>query len=338
MIEQAPPQLHLLRLLQGMWLARLIHVAADLGIADTIAEGDKSADELAVELHLDPNALARVLKCLATNGVFQEIEGRFRNTELSATLRSEVQGSIRPLARLYGRPWQLQSWRFLKESVTYGKSGVEIALGESVWSYLSDTPDEELLYENALGSISTFLNPSLLRAYDYSIFDSIVDVGGGDGSFLRAILDAHPQLRGTLYERKPVIDSSVDGGAVSTRLTLRTGDFLSWIPPNADAYLLKQVLHDWSDDQALTILRCCREAMHKGSQLLLFEFILPEESTAEAAGARLMDVLMLVVHGGRERTRRELESLLSDSGLTICDIRSTGTPMSLIVAERGRFN
>jgi hypothetical protein len=233
---------------------------------------------------------------------------------------------------LYGEEWQLRAWEQLEHGIRSGSSGITRAFGTDLWTYLDQHPGSAELYNRALSTLSA-LDDQLAKAYDVPESAVVVDVGGGHGNFLRGILARNPTVHGVLFDRKPVIDSATirAGASFLERLSLIAGDFFKSIPPDGDIYVMKQVLHDWDDPRASTILKTCRKAMGPDAKLIVAELVIPEAGSAALLGS-LLDLHMLVVHAGRERTKEEFVELLDDSGYELKRVIATSTPISLIEA------
>jgi hypothetical protein len=317
--------------LQGLWSARAIQVAVRLGIPDLVANGPKGFAELAEATHADKNALYRLLRCLIRLGIIAEPSpGSYSCTPQSEQL--ETGHSLHGLAVLYGETWQLRAWEKLEESIRDGRSGVSHAFGTDLWAYLEKHPACADVYNRALSGFRA-LNEPLAKACALPKEAVVVDVGGGGGEFLRQLLASEPSLRGVLFEQQSAIESAsiARDSALDKRISLVAGDFFLGVPRGGDVYVLKQVLHDWEDAKARSILRRCREAMKSDAKLLIFEQVIADRGPTALLGA-LMDLLMLVVHAGQERTQGEFESLLRASGFELTQVKTTHTPISLLEA------
>jgi hypothetical protein len=326
--------LAVLEKLQGLWMARAIHVAVRLGLPDLLEKGAKRLAELASAGHCQEPTLRRLLCCLKHLGIVAELWPEFYSgTPLCEQLRPNRADSLYWLSMVYGEEWQLRAWERLEDSIRTGRSGMSNAFGTDLWSYLDQHPDSAELYNNALTGLSA-LNEQIAKAYDFPEKAVVVDVGGGQGDFLRRLLAINATIRGILFDRKSVIDSVEIAGdpLCGDRVSLTAGDFFESIPSNGDIYIRKQVLHDWDDLRALAILGTCRTAMKTGAKLLIVELVLPEEGP-NALFVALLDLHMLVVHGGRERTEAEFAKLLLDSGYQLQHVIGTPTPASIIEAE-----
>ena len=325
--------LALLEKLQGLWMARAIHVAVRLGLPDLLAGHAKSLSELALTSNCNESTLRRLLRSLKHLGLITETSPSFYSaTSLFERLQRDQSDSLYWLSMLYGEEWQLRAWEQLEHGIRSGSSGMSRAFGTDLWTYLDQHPGSAELYNRALSTLSA-LDDQLAKAYDIAKSAVVVDVGGGHGSFLRGILARNPTVHGVLFDRKAVIASARirAGASFRGRLSLIAGDFFESVPPDGDIYVLKQVLHDWDDPRASTILKTCRKSMGPGAKLIVAELVIPEAGPAALLGS-LLDLHMLVVHAGRERTKEEFVELLDDSGYELKRVIATSTPISLIEA------
>ena len=310
------------RLVNGYQISNAIHVAATLGLADLLADGPKESVELAAVTDSDADAMYRLLRALASVGVFREDEGKvFGLTELGDGLRSDADDSIADWAVFVGRRVEREAWGSLSESVRTGENAFRLAHGVDVWEYRAQHPEEGAVFDRAMSARSRVVIPSLLGAYDFGRFGTIVDVGGGNGTLLAALLDEYPQLRGVLFDQPHVVD-----GVNLERCEVFTGSFFEAVPDGGDAYLLKWIIHDWEDEEATAILRTVRK---RNATVLLVERIVgPPNETPEV---KLIDLDMLVGPGGRERTLDEFEALFEAAAYRL--VCATPTADGLHVIE-----
>ena len=307
----------------GIIAAQAIYVAAKLRIADLLASGPKTIAELASESGTHPPTLERLLRALSTLEMFAPAsDGRFRNTPLSEMLRSDHPQSQREGALFLPARFLWLPIGELFESVRTGEPAFRRIFGQPFFEYLAAHPADAAAFNNAMTQGIAWTTPALLDAYDFSRFEQLVDVGGGEGALLRDILVATPRLHGVLFDLPQVVAraSEILTGDIAARCQIVGGDFFDAIPKDADAYLLKGVIHDWPDDDAARILRNTRRAIRPDGTLLLIEGIV--DSTARPVG--VMELLMLVI-GGRERSEPEFRSLLASADFSVARIISTGT-------------
>jgi SAM-dependent methyltransferase len=309
----------MLEFMYGSITPQAIRAAAKLGIADIVASAPATAAELAATAGADPTALSRLLKFLASIGIFsQDTQGKFRQTPLSDTLRVDHPQSVRGAAIGFGSAYFWDAFAHLPEAVVTGRPAFDDAFGASFFDYLAAHPEDAASFDAAMTSMSSTDLPAILAAYDFSSFECVVDVGGGHGALLHGILSANPKLRGVLVDLPSVVAKAekLRSEAVSPRCEVVGGDIFEAVPRGADGYLARLVIHDWNDDDALKILKNCRAAISPGGKLLLIESVLKE--TNEPDPARLGDVWMLALTpGGKERTESEFASLLGRAGFAL---------------------
>jgi SAM-dependent methyltransferase len=322
------------QMIVGSWVTQAIYVAAEIGIADFLAAGPRTADELARDTGTHAPSLYRVLRALTSIGLFnEEIDGRFSLTPTGELLGSDTPGSKRSLAIMSGSEFY-RSWGGLLTSVKTGDSAFEKIYGSPFFQYMSMNPDRWRIYDSAMTGIHDSETLPVLDAYDFAPLKTIVDVGGGNGLALAAILRRHPEVRGVLFDLPSVAKRAEEvlaGFGLSDRCGIAGGNFFDSVPSSCDAYLLRHVIHDWKDDEAISILGNCRDAMQPGGRVLVVETVIP--SGNEPCFGKLLDLMMLVV-GGRERTREQYEKLFSAAGLRLTGIVPTTHEVSVIEGMR----
>lgn len=303
----------------GALAVQAICVAAKLALADLVGGGPRSIEELAAATHSHGPSMARLLRALASLGIFAEdTTGRFRQTASSDTLRSDHPESIRPFAMMLGAHFVWEPTGALEETVRSGHPSFERVSGAPFFDHLAGHPDDAAVFNAAMSSSPDGL-AAIAGAYDFSRFERIVDVGGGHGLLLARILSANPRLRGVLYDLPAVVAgaSTLRQEPLSRRCEIIGGDFFQGVPAGADAYLLKGIIHDWNDEAASRILRHCRRAIHPEGRLLLVEAVLTRSIDPSTAA---MDLLMMVLTSGRERTEPEFRSLLEEAGFSMVQV------------------
>ena len=326
----------LLDLVNSSWMCQAIHVAARLGIADLLAARAQSAEDLARTTGAHAPSLHRLMRALVTIEICQERnDGCFELAPMGALLRADVADSLRSWTLYWGGPlWPI--WGQLLHSVMTGESARAMVTGRSGFDR---EPAEAAVFNQAMVELTRLDAASIVGACDFSDMNTIVDVGGGYGELLAAVLKANPAVRGVLFESLHALENAklhMDSAGVAERCDYVAGDFFESVPDGADAYVLKSVIHDWNDAQSKTILRNCRRAMHDGAKLLLIERIVPERlepSPAHKAIAR-GDLNMLVGLGGRERTEQEFRVLLQETGFQVNAVRSAGATFGIVEATR----
>ncbi len=327
-----PPQA-LFEMLHGLWAARAIQVATTWGIPDLLKDGPKSVEELAQATGAHAPSLYRLLRALASVGVFAEVEPRtFAPTEFSRFLQSDQPGSLYHLARMMNAPWHWRSWGELEYSVRTGKPVFEQIWGMDRWQYFQQNPEEGKLFNLGISNFSHVVDRALVAAYDYSGFQTLVDVAGGYGSLLVAILQAYPHLQGVLFEQPAVVEGArrqMAQAGLDGRYQLVAGDMFVSLPSGADAYLLKEIIHNWDDEHALQILRVCRQAMAPNSRLLVADMVI-RPGGKETSFAKLIDLEMLLNFSGRERTAEEFAELYQAAGFKLTRVVPTHSPLAII--------
>jgi hypothetical protein len=330
------PTVALRRLVNGYQVTQAIHVAATLGIADLLRDGPRSSEELAAECSCHAPSLRRVLRALASVGVLYEgADGRFALTEVGACLRSDAPDPVGGWAAFVGRPYHFAAWSSLLHTVRTGENAFAAVHGTDVWDYRAADAEEGAIFDRAMTDITRRANRHLLETYDFSGLRAVVDVGGGHGAFVAALLSEHPRMRGVVFDLPHVVvnaPSLLAEAGVADRCEVVGGSFFDdALPTGADAYLLKAILHDWSDDDALRIVRACRAAAPAHAVLLVVERDLGAAN--ESPEAKFADLNMMVGPGGRERTRDEFAALLAEGGFALQLALPTAIGLSVFEAR-----
>jgi hypothetical protein len=312
---EAPESLH--ALIGGHRSTALIYVAAKLRLADLLARKPASSHELAEQLQVNADALHRILRGMVAVGLLREANGTFALTAIGECLRTDVAGSFYQYAILTGVEFA-PAWAALLCSVQSRGVPFEKIFGMNVWEHRERNPELGRLFQQSLAEQTRSLARALLRIYDFSRAATIVDIGGGTGELLRCILERNPQAQGILLEQPQVLENVANDSP--NRFRAETGDFFQRIPADADIYLLKSVLHDWDDARCCQILHCCREAMKQTSRLLVIERQNPQHAADDAATV-MMDLHMMAVQGGRERTQGEFNELARSCGFVAVQAR-----------------
>ena len=332
----------MMRLLGGAWVARIIHTAAEIGVADQLDDVPRGADAIATATQTHAPALARLLRALAAIGVVQESDERqYTLTALGATLRSDRRDSLRGWARVILSEIDERPWAALTHAVRTGDYAFQHAFGTDAWAYRSAHPENSRLFDEAMQSMTRNVNSAISAVYPFHEFGWIMDVGGGNGALLLSILEANAGARGTVFELPHVAPHArerIAASGLGARCDVIEGDAMTNVPPGADAYVVKGVIHGRSDDETVTILSHCRLAMPRHAKLLLIERLLPERADPDDGRGRtnlLMDInMMLMAPGGRERREAEHRALLTQSGLHVNRVLRTASPMAIIEATR----
>jgi SAM-dependent methyltransferase len=324
----------LLQMTVGGWITQAIHVAAVLGVADHLAAGGIAIGDLAQRVGAHPGALERLLRALASVGIFAEsAPGEWRLTPLAEPLLSDAPGSLRAWATMVGEDWYRATWTQLIESVRSGAPAFDRVHGMRPFQFFAAHPPAEQLFTRAMGSFSASEIAAILAAYDFSAFASIADVGGGHGALMAAILRAHPQPKGLVFDLPgtiPAAQALLRQEGLEDRCGTVAGDFSAEVPGGFDAYVLKHIIHDWNDEAAVRILSNCRRALARHGKVLLIEIVLAP--SREAAFGTLLDLEMLLI-GGAERTAEQYETLFSLAGLQLSRVIRTDAPVSILEAQ-----
>jgi hypothetical protein len=322
------------QLILGFRTTQLLYVAARLGLADRLDSGPQTAQQLAPQVGAAPRALHRLLRALAGLGIFAETDGgAFTLTPAARLLQTEAPGSLRGLALLYGADWLWRAYGDLLHSVRTGAPAFAHIHGQSFYDYLQEHPAAGAVFQSAMNGYSAQEAAAILAAYDFAAARSVIDVGGGQGGLVAALLQAHPHLAGVVLDLSPAIAGAkpvLAAAGLGARATCVAGDFFTAVPKGGDLYLLKSVLHNWDDSDVVAILRNCRQAMADRARLLVIERVVPEDNGPSEA--KLFDINMLVTVGGQERTEAEYRTLLDLAGLTLARVIPTNSPLSLLEA------
>jgi hypothetical protein len=333
--KMVPAPVFMLEMITASWMTQAIYAAAKLGIADELTAGPLTADDLAGRVGADSDGLRRLLRLLASRSILaRRKDGRYELTALGAALRTDAPVSMRAFALMVGCPEHWEHWGMLANSVTTGAESVTALRGMGVFDYMETNAELAAVFNDAMTTVSEMSISPILAAYDFSVFDTIADVGGGHGRLLAAILRQAPHAKGILFDL-----ASVTAGAaplmvkhgVADRVTIESGSYFDTVPGGADAYVLKHVVESFDDAKALRILQNIRGRIPAHGRVLLIEVVVPENDSPHFG--KLLDMEMLVSVGGRERTAAEYADLLRRGGFTPRRVVPTASPVSVIEAE-----
>jgi SAM-dependent methyltransferase len=329
------PQQVLMQISQGMWVAQAVAAAARLGIADALAQSQpQESITLARAVGADARALARLLRALASVGVLAEpLPHQYTLTPVGELLRSDIPDSMRDwlIAETDTPHWQ--AWGQLSEGVRSGQTVVPQLFGMHIYEYYAAHPEDRACFSRAMGNISALVAQGTVQHYDFSRTQHIVDVGGADGGLLLAILDVNPHVRGTVFDRPHVVEAArqaIHAKNYQARCEVVGGDFFQGVPSGADLHVLKFILVDWKDEEALRILQNCRTAIVPNGKLLVIEMTIPDDNRPSAA--QLFDLNMLVMTGGQERMVSEYGTLLAKARFRLARVIPTGSPFHILEA------
>ena len=326
----------MLQIISGFWVSRIVYAAAKLGIADWLQGRPKTVAELATLTNTHAPSLYRLLRALASVGIFEELEKQqFGMTPLAQTLQTDVPGSLRYMAIAELGYDHALGWNNLMYSLETGEIGFDNAAGMSVWDYYTQHPEYGEPFNQSMTGLTAMVQAAVLSSYDFSGFSTLVDVGGGEGSLLASIVNANPHLQGILYDLPPVIVQAQQHlqsiGSID-RIQPIAGDFFESVPVGGDVYLMKWIIHDWNEEKCAIILKNCHRAMPKNGKLLLVEAVVDEGN--DPSFTKLVDVNMLVMTGVQERTSEEYRTLLDLSGFQLTRVISTPSLLHIIEAEK----
>jgi ubiquinone/menaquinone biosynthesis C-methylase UbiE len=332
-----PPYLVMRDLLMGACKAQAIYAAASLGLADRIEqEGPQAPAALATATGTQAGPLYRLLRALASLGIFAEdSQGRFGLTPLAECLLSNRPGSQRALALMKGEE-HYRCWGELLHSVKTGQTAFEHLYHQPVFAYLAEHPRAAAIFDEAMTGVHGNETGAMIDAYDFSGIGTLVDVGGGNGGLLMAVLERYPSLGGILFDRADVIARArtrLEAAGLLDRCRLAEGSFFEAVPAGGDAYLMRHIIHDWTDEQCQTILRCCRQVLPPHGKLLIVETVIPAGN--DPSFAKLLDLTMLAMPGGKERTEAEYRRLLSQAGFRLQRIVPTQADIHVIESVPG---
>lgn len=330
-----PAPAAMMEMIIASWTAQAITVAAQLGVADALADGPQPIDELAARVGADADALRRLLRALISRGIFRRRhDGRYELNSLADTLRSDAPVSLACAARFYGSREQRERWTLLVDAVRTGNSVVPTLHGTHSFDYFAEQPELAELFNQTMTSISELTTAAVVAGYNFSRYSTIIDVGGGQGTLLAAILAAAPASRGVLYDLPRVVGNApvaLGKHNVADRMSIAQGSFFDDVPGGGDVYLLKNIIHDWPDDMAVQILRNVRAASGPRATVLLVELVIPEHD--RDFPGKWVDLEMLLNLAARERTASEYRDLLGRAGFRMTRVVRTASPLSLVEAK-----
>ena len=334
--QPMPPEAFLTQMAFGALMTQALYVIAKLEVADLLAARPQTVKELAAATKTNERALYRVLRSLASVGVFEETEPKvFSLTPIGEVLRKDAPNSIRNGAIFMGEEWHWRVWGNLLYSVKTGKPAWGHVHGAEVFDYFAANSEQAEIFNNAMTDMSVVTTPAVIEAYDFSGLQTVTDIAGGHGYMLAQILKANPNIKGILFDVPPVIAGAgrlLEEEGVSARVEKVSGDFFSSVPAGADAYIMKHIIHDWDDERATKILQNINASMSPEGKVLIVEVVVPEGN--EPHYSKLLDLEMLASPGGLERTAEEYRELLAAAGLRLTRIIPTKSPFSIIEGVR----
>lgn len=333
--EEIPPQAVLIQMAFGFILSQALSVAAKLRIADLLAEGPKTSEEIASAAGAHGPTVFRLMRALAKAGIFvRDSHDKFSNTALSEFLRADHPHSMRGMLHMICDKEHWQSQGNLEQSVRTGESGFQHTFGKPIFDYYGEHPEAAAIFDEAMTSLSTTVGKAVAETYDFSGAETVADIGGGHGILLSSVLKANPELKGILFDQPYVVEnaSSPAKEGVADRTEVVAGDFFTEVPVEADVYLLKHIIHDWNDEESVRILSNVAKHAKTGAKILLVESVVEDTDVPSLSG--IMDLNMLAMTSGRERTAAEYADLLERSGFEFRNVIPTPSPMQIVEAVR----
>ncbi len=332
-MEQLPPPQQMFQYITGYWVTQLMGTAARLGLADRLEAGPLPVTELAAKVGANPDALYRVMRACSAVGVFSEQPSRaFANTALSQTLRANVPGSMRDMAVAQSSAGHWRPWERLEDAVKTGQRTAPAVLGREIFEWYASHPEEAAYFSGAMDNLAALVAQEVVHAVDFSGVGRVVDVGGANGTLVSAVLRAFPATRGVLFDLPHVVENAkktLAGSGLAERCEPVAGDFFHSVPKGG-VMLLKQILHDWNDERCVALLKKCAASLETGGKVLVVEMVVSEDG--KPSPAHLMDINMLVMLTGRERTATEYGALFKAAGLKPGRVLPTHSPFSIVEA------
>jgi O-methyltransferase domain/Dimerisation domain len=331
------PAMHIFQLATGYVISTALQLAVQVGVADHLAAGPRTAQQLAAATGTNEDALYRVLRALASVGVFDEVEPRrFALTPAADILRKDAPRSIHDVVAFIADPLHMRVYADAIESLRTGKPAAEKTLGKPMFAWLAEHPEYSSTFNRAMTNMSAAIVPAVLEAYDFGDIGLLVDVAGGHGQVLRSILRKYPAMRGILMDLDHVLAGAkpyIEADGVADRCQTVAGDFFKAVPPGGDGYVMKHIIHDWDDERAAQILRSIHTAMgSKHGKVILLEGVLAPGN--EPGLGKIMDLEMLLLPGGRERSAEEFRRLFDRAGFDLVRVVPTTSPVCVIEARK----
>jgi hypothetical protein len=333
-IATCKPEEALGQMMLGAWITQALYVAAELGVADVLGNGPTTVKELSLAVKAKEDNLSRVMRALCSAGIFSsDKQGRYTLAPIGKLLRSDVPDSKRAYARMAGAELY-SSWEGLLESVKTERQAFQARYGKNFFEYMAEKPERWAVYDEAMNCIHGPETTPMIEAYDFGCFSNVIDIGGGNGLTLTAILERFPNLKGILHELPDVAERAQDlfnKRGISDKVIVSVGNFFDSVPAGGDIYLLRHVIHDWQDVDALKILNNCRKQMNPAGRVIVVETVVPDDNTP--GFVKWLDLMMMVV-GGRERTRAEFDKLFATAGLRLLKVIPTSCEVSILECQK----
>jgi hypothetical protein len=333
--NEMPAPAQMLQIISNFWMSRALYITAKLGLPDFLKSGPRTARELAESTDMHAPSLYRLLRALASAGIFRSETGsRFGLTPLSELLVTDAPGSMRWFVVSELGQEHYPAWGNLMHSVKTGEIAFDNHFGMDIWQYFAQNPEDAAVFNDSMSGMTAVVNEKITSLYDFSRFNKIVDVGGGHGGLITSILKANPQAKGVLFDAAEVISGArpkIEAAGLAERCEAVAGDFFQSVPAGGDAYIMKWIIHDWDDERAIRILKNIRSHVPQNGRVIVVDAVVPEGD--EPDFSKFFDLNMLVMTGGKERTEREFAELFAAAGLRLVRVIPTGLPTSVVEAE-----
>jgi hypothetical protein len=334
-LNQTPIPEQILQIITNFWSSRAVYVFSKLGIPDLLTSGSKTADELAAATKMHAPSLYRLLRALSSIGFVSETgDGRFAQTPLSEILVTDAPGSLRWFTISELGQEHYPAWGNLMHSVKTGEIAFDNFFGADIWKYFEQNPEDAAVFNNSMSGVTAATNDEILAVYDFSPFETVVDIGGGHGGLITSILQANPKLKGILLDAPQVIAGArpkIEAAGLADRCETVAGDFFKSVPAGGDIYVMKWIIHDWDDERAITILKNVRNQVPRNGKVIILDCVVPEHN--EPDFSKFFDLNMMVMTGGKERTEKQFAQLLAAAGFKLLRAIPTKVPTSIVEAE-----
>jgi len=333
--NEMPAPAQMLQIISNFWMSRALYITAKLGIPDLLKSGPRTVEELAESTQTHAPSLYRLLRALASTGIFRSETGnRFALTPMSELLVTEAPGSMRWFVVSELGQEHYPAWGNLMHSVKTGEIAFDNHFGMDIWKYFAKNPEDAAVFNDSMSGMTAVVNEKITSLYDFSRFNKVVDIGGGHGGLITSILKANPQAKGVLFDAPEVISGArpkIEASGLADRCETVPGDFFQSVPAGGDAYIMKWIIHDWDDERAVRILKNIRSQVPQNGRVIVVDAVVPEGDQPDFS--KFFDLNMLVMTGGKERTEREFAELFAAAGLKLVRVIPTDLPTSIVEAE-----
>ena len=333
--NEMPAPAQMLQIISNFWMSRALYITAKLGIPDLLKSGPRTAEELAESTQTHAPSLYRLLRALASTGIYKsDKENRFALTPMSELLVTNAPGSMRWFVISELGQEHYPAWGNLMHSVKTGEIAFDNHFGMDIWKYFSKNPEDAAVFNDSMSGMTAVVNEKITSLYDFSRFNKVVDIGGGHGGLITSILKANPHATGVLFDAPEVISGArprIEAAGLAERCETVAGDFFQAVPAGGDAYIMKWIIHDWDDERAIRILKNIRSHVPQNGRVIVVDAVVPEGDQPDFS--KFFDLNMLVMTGGKERTKQEFAELFAAAGLKLVRVIPTDLPTSIVEAE-----